>query len=203
MTKKGRKKAKIVDYDSDEEVAEAPTPRIEIVYGDTKAAAYSLPENEFSVTIEWVKGLKFDYTSKARMMMIDGKNFRNKQSGEYETAHLKTPYRLIVLLLNDIYGRSDGRFYKFGWISLIYHIAMKGTVFNWADIIAKNLSTSIKASQEGLQLRKYEFYMPSFLVDCILYHHPFEGLKCTWKGGNSPIYTSYQMLGSHKYHNHY
>ena len=45
--------------------------------------------------------------------------------------------------------------------------------------------------------------MPSFLVDYILYHHQFEGLKCTWKGGNAPIYTVYQMLGVHKYHNHY
>ena len=62
------------------------------------------------MTTEWVKGLKFDDTAKARMMMIDGKNFRNKHSGEYEIAHLKTPYRLIVLLLNKIYGRVDGRF---------------------------------------------------------------------------------------------
>ena len=94
------------------------------------STAYSLPEKEVSVTTKWVKGLKFDYTAKARMMMIDGKIFRNKQSREYETAHLKTPYRLIVLLLNKIYGRADGRFYKFGWIALIYHIAMKGTFFN-------------------------------------------------------------------------
>ena len=93
-----------------------------------------------------MKSLKLNYTATAKMMMLEGNTFRNKQSGEYETTHLKTPYRLIVLLLNRIYGRVDGKFYKFGWISLIYHIAMKGTVFNWANIIAKNLSTSIKAS---------------------------------------------------------
>ena len=80
---------------------------------------------------------------------------------------------------------------------------MTGTVFNWADIIAKNLSTTIKAAQEGLHLSKSEFYMPSFLVDYILYYHQFEGLKCTWKGGNAPIYITYQMLGMQKYHNHY
>ena len=110
------------------------------------AAAYSLPERVVSLKTTWVKGLKFDYTAKARMMMIDGKTFRNKQSVEYETTHLKTPYRLIVLLLNKIYGRADGRFYKFGWIALIYRMAMKGTVFNWVDIIAKNFSTIIKES---------------------------------------------------------
>ena len=94
------------------------------------SVAYNLPEKEISVTIEWVKGLNFYYTTKARMMTINGKIFGNKQSGEYETTHLKTLYRLIVLLLNKIYGRVDGRFYKFGCIALIYHIAMKGTVFN-------------------------------------------------------------------------
>ena len=94
------------------------------------AAAYSLPERGVRLTIEWVKGFKFDYTAKARMMMIDGNFFRNNKSGEYETTHLKTPCRLIVLLLNRIYGRANGKFYKFRWIALIYHIAMKGTVFN-------------------------------------------------------------------------
>ena len=167
------------------------------------SAAYNLPEKEVSMTTEWVKGLKFDYTAKARMMIIDGKNFRNKQPGKYATTHLKTPYRLIVLLLKKIYERADGRFYKFGWIALIYHIAIKGTVFNWANIIAKNLSTTIKEAQEGLHLSKFEFYRTSFLVDCILYHHRFEGLKFTWMGGNAPIYIAYQMLGSHKYHKHY
>ena len=91
-------------------------------------------------------------------------------------------------MLNKIYGRVDGKFYKFGWIPLIYHIAMEGTVFNWADIIAKNFSTSIKAAQEGLHLSKSEFYMPSFLANCILYCHRFEGLKCTWKGESPYIY---------------
>ena len=127
--------------------------------------------------------------------MVEGNTFRNKQSGEYDTTHLKTPYRLIVLLLNKIYGRFDGKFNKFGWIALIYHIDMKGTVFNWADIIAKNLSTSIKAAQEGLHLSKSEFYMPSFLVDCILYRQRFEGLKSTWKGWKSPIYTVINYWG--------
>ena len=106
-------------------------------------------------------------------------------------------------MLNMIYGRADGRLYKFRWIALIYNIEIKGTVFNWAKILANNLSTTIKASQEGLHLKKSEFYMPSFLLDCILYHHRGEGLKCTWKGGNACIYTAYQMLGSHRHHNHY
>ena len=136
-------------------------------------------------------------------MVAEGKNFTHKQSGEYETAHLRTPYRMVVLMLNRIFGRADGISYKFWWIPLIYHVAMKGTVFNWADIVSNSLSTSMTASQEGLHQRKSEFYMGSFLVDCMLCFHLFERLNYKWKGGKAPIYTLYQILWAHKYHSHY
>ena len=41
------------------------------------------------------------------------------------------------------------------------------------------------------------------MIDHILCRHAFERLKCTWKGRKSPIYTAYQILWGHKYHNHY
>ena len=68
------------------------------------SAAYNLPEKEVSVTTEWVKGLNFDYTTKARIMMVDGKFFRNKQSGEYKTTHLKNPIHInIVVVEQDLW----------------------------------------------------------------------------------------------------
>ena len=100
--------------------------------------------------IDWVKGLKFDYIATENMMVTEGNTFRHKQSGEYKATHLRTPYKMVVLMLNRIFDRADGRTYKFGWIPLIYHVAMKGTIFNWADIVANILSTSITAAQEGL-----------------------------------------------------
>ena len=50
--------------------------------------AYSLPEVEISVTTDWVKSLKFDYITTVKGMMNEGKTFRHKQSGEYETSNL-------------------------------------------------------------------------------------------------------------------
>ena len=79
---------------------------------------------------KWVKSLNIDYVSTTKMMVVEGNNFRHKQSGEYETAHLRTPYRMIALMLNSNFGKDDGKTYRFGWISLIYHVAMKQTVFN-------------------------------------------------------------------------
>ena len=52
--------------------------------------AYSLPEVEISVTTNWVKSLKFDYTTTIKGMMTEGRTFRHKKSREYEMANLQT-----------------------------------------------------------------------------------------------------------------
>ena len=139
------------------------------------------------MTTEWVKILKLDYTATSKMMVFEEKTFRHKKLGEYETDHLQTPFRVIALMLSKIYGRV----YNFLWIPLLYYVAMKGMIFNWEYIVSMNLDKCIKVAQEGLQQRKSEFYMSSFLVDYILYSHQFKKLNCVWKGGKAPIYLSY------------
>ena len=39
------------------------------------SVAYSLLEKEISVTTEWVKSLKLDYTATSKMMVAEGKRF--------------------------------------------------------------------------------------------------------------------------------
>ena len=137
------------------------------------------------------------------MMVAEGKTLRHKQSGEYETTHLWTPCKIIALMISKLYGRVDGKTYNFGWGPLMYYASMERTILNWADIAIRNLSKCVKVAQEGLKQSKSEFFMSSFLIDCIIYRHKFERLKCVWKGGKAPIYTTNQILGAHKYHNHY
>ena len=86
---------------------------------------------------------------------------------------------MVSLMLNRIFDRADGRFYKIGWIPMMYHVTMEGTIFNWVNIVADSLSSCISATQGGMLQQKYEFYMGSFLIDCILFLHPFEKLKCS------------------------
>ena len=81
--------------------------------------------------------------------------------------------------------------YNFGQIPLMYYVSTEGTVFNCGYISTKNLSKSIKATQEGLKKSKSKFYMSSFLLDCIIYRNKFEKLKCVWIEGKDPIYVSY------------
>ena len=96
------------------------------------------------MTKYWVKSLKFDYTTTIKGMMTKGKTFRHKMSGEYETTNLQTPFRIVALMLSKVYGRPEGKMYNFGWIPLMYYVAIEGIFFNWADISTRKFSKGIK-----------------------------------------------------------
>ena len=62
--------------------------------------AYNLPTPQTYLTESWLKELNLDMVETVKKMMIPGKNFRTRPSGEYETSTLCTPYRFIPLMLN-------------------------------------------------------------------------------------------------------
>ena len=115
------------------------------------------------------------------MIMIEGNIFRYKSSHEYETSSLHTPYTLIALILIRIFIRENGKFYKLGWIPLIYHVAMQGTIFNCTDIVANNLSSYI----------------------AIIMPVPIPKKNCSWSEAKMLVYIVYQILWAHKHHNFY
>ena len=136
-------------------------------------------------------------------MMIPGKNFRTRPFGEYETSTLLAPSGFIVLMLNIIFGRANGKSFKFGWIPIIYHVATHGTIFNWESIVSNSMSAFINATLGGVSQNKYEFYMSSILIDCILCTHPFPALKCNWEKDRTLVYTAYKLFWAHKYYSYY
>ena len=107
------------------------------------------------------------------------------------------------LMLNKIFGWENGKLYKMSWIPLIYHVAMQGTIFNQANIVANSLSSCAAAAQGGLTQRKSEFYMGSYLIDCILCLHQFPKLNCDWDHTKAPVYAAYNILWDHKYASYY
>ena len=66
------------------------------------------------MTIYWINSLTIDYNGLAKMMISEGKYFKKNTSREYEISQLHTPYRLVAVMMNRIFGRADGRFYKIG-----------------------------------------------------------------------------------------
>ena len=61
--------------------------------------AYHLPPAQVYLTESWLKEINLDLVEIVKRMMIPGKNFRTRPSGEYDTATLQTPYRFIALML--------------------------------------------------------------------------------------------------------
>ena len=114
------------------------------------AMAYKLLTPQSYLTEGWLKDLNLDVVETVKRMMILGKNFRTRPSGEYETTSLRTPYRLIALMLNWIFGRANGNNFKIGWAPVIFFVATQGTIFNWANIVSNSLSACISAALGGV-----------------------------------------------------
>ena len=106
-------------------------------------------------------------------------------------------------MLNKIFGRAYGTIYKLNWVPLIYFIAFQGTIFNWAKIISESLPSFVASSQGGMTQKRTEFYMLSYLIDCIFCRNPFSKLRCICTPTEASIYVSYQTLWDHKYVGYY
>ena len=64
------------------------------------------------MTDDWVKKVDIDVLECAKKMLVPGKQLRQKETGEYGSQILCTPFKIIALMLNMIFGRTDGTFYK-------------------------------------------------------------------------------------------
>ena len=127
--------------------------------------AYNLPTAQTYLTESWLKELNLDMVETVKKMMISRKNFCTRPYGEYETSTLHTPYRFIVLMLNRIFGRANGKSFKMGWIPVIFFVPTEGTIFKWASIVSNSLSACISTSLGGVSQKKSEFYISSILID--------------------------------------
>ena len=84
------------------------------------AMSYNLPTPQSYLIEGWLKDLNLDVVEIVKRMMIPSKKFCTRPSGEYETSSLPTPYRLIALMLNKIFGRANGKNFKIGWVLVMF-----------------------------------------------------------------------------------
>ena len=91
---------------------------------------YHLLEAQVYLTEDWLKAIKMDLVETLKRMLVPGKNFRTRPTGEYDTATLRTPYRFIAMMLNRIFGRAHGKSFKLEWVPIIFYVATQWTVFN-------------------------------------------------------------------------
>ena len=79
---------------------------------------------------DWLNNIRMDLVETLKRMLLSGKNFRTRPTGEYDIASLRVPYRFIALMLNRIFGRAHGRFFKLEWMPIIFYVTTQGTIFN-------------------------------------------------------------------------
>ena len=91
---------------------------------------YKIPTPRVMMTDEWVNKLDLDILECAKKMMIAGRQLRQKETREYESASLHNPFKIVAFMLNRIFGQENGRLYKLSWIPLIYYVSLEGTIFN-------------------------------------------------------------------------
>ena len=77
------------------------------------ALDYHLPESQVFLSDDWLNNIRMDLVETMKRMMLTGKHFRTRVTGEYDIASLRAPYRFIALMLNRIFGRAHGRFFNF------------------------------------------------------------------------------------------
>ena len=87
------------------------------------ALAYHLPEAQLYLTEDWLKAIRMDLVETLKRMLMPGKNFRTRSTGEYDTTSLRTPYRFIALMLNQIFGRAHRKSFKLEWVPIIFYVA--------------------------------------------------------------------------------
>ena len=75
-----------------------------VAYSPTYVSqACKLPAHIY-LTEKWLKELDLDILDNVQRMMVPGKQFRTRPSREYETTNLWTPYKLLALMLDRIFG---------------------------------------------------------------------------------------------------
>ena len=76
------------------------------------ALAYHLPEAQVFLSDDWLRNIRMDLVETLKRMLLSGRHFRTRPTGEYDTASLRAPYRFIALMLNKNFGRAHGKSFK-------------------------------------------------------------------------------------------
>ena len=54
--------------------------------------AYHLPESQVFLSDDWLNSIRMDLVETLKRMLLQGKHYRSRLTGEYDTASLRAPY---------------------------------------------------------------------------------------------------------------
>jgi hypothetical protein len=101
------------------------------------------------------------------------------------TQEFKAPYKMLVAMLNQLYGEEKSTHFQTDWLPLAHTIVKMGQVFNWEDILAFNICLHMK-NIPGM--RNPCFYMSTYLIDAICSSVQFIDLRWNWDQDQPPMH---------------
>jgi len=69
--------------------------------------------------------------------------------------------------MNWLYGRPDIDTMLITWVPIMYIVAIRGTIFNYASILASTLKNNIHTSKNPEADQASKIYMTSYLLDVV------------------------------------
>ena len=141
---------------------------------------YSLPQPEEKFTQGWALAHAVPVVDTIRQWWAEPDKFKVKKDQEYLVASLRKVYKLVAAMLCRLYGRPDATTFNGTWDTIMEHVMMHDTHFNWANILMTSMHTNLSsalAPEEGLPS---EFYMASYLLDVVCAQLHFEGWAHNW-----------------------
>jgi hypothetical protein len=106
--------------------------------------------------------------------------FTNQRNGWYRKVNLREPYIYFMDLICQLYREKDCAKFSEAWIPLAYTMVISGSIFNWGEIIFKQLSISVQQNQTPKEGEELTFHMASYLLDVICARNVFVGKNLSW-----------------------
>ena len=113
--------------------------------------------------------------------------------------NLKESYILLMALICCLYEEKNcSRFFE-AWMPLDYTMDLSRSIFNWGDIISKQLSTGIEEAKNPKAGEIPTFYMAYYLLDAICATNVFLGLSISFHVFELLVHVYFNILWENKY----
>lgn len=68
------------------------------------------------------------------------------------------PYNLLATMLCRLYKDSNPSLFELSWAPLTVSIVEQGAIFNWVEILSRNVIKAIRETREAPQKRLVNFF---------------------------------------------
>ena len=130
-------------------------------------AYYRLLDKEETFNTKWLSYFSVPMKDILMPWWQDLSKFQVKNDPVYRMKFLKKVYHLIAAMMNQLYGRPHNDTFLRTWVPIMYVVATRGTIFNWASFLASALKNNIHTTNYLEAYKQLEFYIASYPLNVV------------------------------------